>query len=99
MNNSWHRLKTSLRRIESQQLAVRIQHPAPIAPGGWMESGTEEVVVVAQAVGSSSAAAKHEDKAVPARPDLPVISHVELARHSTKYVHLLGRYGRRGRGG
>lgn len=85
MNNSWHRLKTSLRRSESQQLAVRIQHPAPIAPGGWMEGETEGAAVVVQA--KAVAAAKDEDKAVPGRrTDLPVISHVELGRHSTKCV-------------
>lgn len=87
MNNSWHRLKTSLRRTEAGQLAVRIQHPAPIAPGGWMETAAEEAVAVqAKAVAAGGGASK-EDKAVPAvRTDLPVISHAELARHSTKCV-------------
>ncbi len=89
MNNSWHRIKTSLRRTETQQLAVRIQHPAPIAPGGWMESAAEEAVAVqAKSVegGGSGGAARAEDKAVPSRTGLPVISHLELSRHSTKYV-------------
>lgn len=89
MNNSWHRLKTSLRRTEAQQLVVRIQHPAPIAPGGWMETATEEAVAVqANAAGGAPSSPK-EDKAVPARTDLPLISHLELARHSTKYVRCL----------
>lgn len=87
MNNSWHRLKTSLRRTEGEQLVVRIQHPAPIAPGGWMETLAEEAVAVqAKGVAAGGGATK-EDKVVPTmRTDLPVISHAELARHSNKCV-------------
>lgn len=91
MNNSWHRLKTSLRRTEGEQLVVRIQHPAPIAPGGWMETAAEEAVAVqAQAVVAGGGASK-EDKALPTvRTDLPIITHAELAKHSTKYVGCWG---------
>ena len=85
MNNSWFRLKTSLRRAEGQQVVVRIQHPAPIAPGGWMETAADEAVAVqAQVVDGGS---HKEDKSVPSaaqRKDLPLITHMELARHNTK---------------
>lgn len=90
MNNSWFRLHTAVRSNERQQLVVRIKHPAPIAPGGWMEAGADEAVVVqTKAAGSTSGRSHGEDKSVPSmaqRKDLAVITLEELARHNSKYV-------------
>lgn len=91
MNNSWFRLQTSVRRTERQQLVIRIKHPAPIAPGGWMEAGADDeaVVVQAKAAGATSGRSHGEDKSVPSmvqREDLPVVTLAELAQHNSKYV-------------
>jgi len=90
MNNSWFRLTTAVSLNDRQQPVVRIKHPAPIAPGGWMEAGADETVnVQAKTTGTGSGRSHVEDKSVPSiaqRKDLSVITREELARHNSKYV-------------
>ncbi|GAB5033102.1 nitrate reductase [Nannochloropsis oceanica] len=88
MNNSWFRLTTAVSLNDRQQPVVRIKHPAPIAPGGWMEAGADETVnVQAKTTGTGSGRSHVEDKSVPSiaqRKDLSVITREELARHNSK---------------
>lgn len=90
MNNSWFRLTTAVSLNDRQQPVVRIKHPAPIAPGGWMEAGADETVVLqAKTTGTTSGRSHVEDKSVPSiaqRKDLSIITPEELARHNSKYV-------------
>ena len=69
MNNSWYKLRTSVRRNDRNKTIVHIEHPAPMLIGnlnvGWMIKDKEGVSIA-------------ESKTIPA-PQLPVPSAVEIA--------------------